>query len=81
MKNIPKNVVSIENDYSEVLVSVGKFLLESYLSSRLLNKPSHGHSYKSTVKSDYRFMINIRRELVQWYQYVFFRCVKKAFGN
>ena len=34
-----KNVVSIENEYSEILVSVGKCLFELYLSSMLLNKP------------------------------------------
>ena len=29
----------IENNYPEVLVSVGKFFFEQHLSSRLLNKP------------------------------------------
>ena len=32
-------MVSIENNFPEVLVSVGKFLFELHLSSMLLNKP------------------------------------------
>ena len=38
-KRSPKNVVSIENYYPDVLVSVSKFLFEQHLSSRILNKP------------------------------------------
>ena len=47
----------------------------------LLNKPPCQHSYKSTIKFEYHFIIKIRRKLLQLYRNDFFLCVKKAFPN
>ena len=55
-------MLSIENDYLKVLVSVGKFLFEEYLRNMLLNK------LPDLINFDYHFIIRMRRELLQLYR-------------
>ena len=73
-------MVSIQSDYSEVLLNVGKFLFEQYLSSMIFNKPPDD-TYKSTINFDYHFIIKIRRKVLQWYRNDFFSLCQETFSK